>query len=467
MYQIKFGTDGWREIIGDNFTTANVKRVAFATAKWLNQSDLDKSCVVGYDCRFGGEMFAKETAVQLASNGIKVLLSTGYVSTPMISLAANRLKTGAGIILTASHNPPSYNGYKIKANYGGPAIPSEVSKVEALILDEVIDNYPSFEELQNKGMIEYSNFEELYLNHCQNSFDMNALEGISEKLIYDAMFGAGKNLVKRLLPKSTILHSDNNPGFLGRAPEPILKNLPEISEEIATSGKYSCGLATDGDADRIGFFDEKGNFVDSHHLILLLIEYLTTFKGYSGKVVKSFSVSDKVQKLCELKGLESITTKIGFKYICEYMVTEDVLIGAEESGGIAIKGHIPERDGVWMGLVLMEYMAKTGKSISQLIQDMYDKVGTFAVERYDLHLNNELKESIINNCKNNSYTNFGTYKIVSVEDTDGFKFRLDNGSWVMIRPSGTEPVLRVYSESSSSASAFDILDQTKTAILGN
>ncbi len=465
MYQIKFGTDGWREIIGDNFTTANVKRVALATAKWLNNSDLDKSCAVGYDCRFGGEMFAKETAIQLASNGIKVLLSTGYVSTPMISLAANRLKMGAGIILTASHNPPSYNGYKIKANYGGPAIPSEVSKVEDLILNEEVSTNITFDELLNIGMIVYSDFEELYLNHCKQSFDMDALEKESEKLIYDAMFGAGKNLVKRLLPKSTILHGDNNPGFLGRAPEPILKNLPEISEEIKTSNKYSCGLATDGDADRIGFFDEKGNFVDSHHLILLLIEYLTTFKGYSGKVVKSFSVSDKVQKLCELKGLESITTKIGFKYICEYMVTDDVLIGAEESGGIAIKGHIPERDGVWMGLVLMEYMAKTGKSISELISEIYAKVGTFAVERYDLHLNNELKELIISNCKSNSYTNFGKYTVVSTEDTDGFKFRLDNGSWVMIRPSGTEPVLRVYSESSSSEAAFDILDATKKAIL--
>lgn len=466
MYQIKFGTDGWREIIGDNFTTSNVRRVAYATSKWLNESDLNKSCVVGYDCRFGGEMFAKSTAVQLASNGVKVYLSSGFVSTPMISLAANRMNTGAGIILTASHNPPSYNGYKIKANYGGPAIPSEVSKVESYIPDAEIAENTSFDALLNAGMIEYCDFEQMYLEHCQNSFDMNALDQISNNLVYDAMFGAGRNLVKRLLPKSTILHGDQNPGFNGRAPEPILKNLPEISELIGKNDKYTCGLATDGDADRIGFFDEKGQFVDSHHLILLLIEYLTTFKGYSGKVVKSFSVSDKVQKLCELKGLESITTKIGFKYICEYMVTDDVLIGAEESGGIAIKGHIPERDGVWMGLVLMEYMAKTGKTISQLISDIYEKVGSFAVERYDLHLNNELKEEIIKNCKSGFYKNFGNYQIDSIEDTDGFKFRLSNGSWVMIRPSGTEPVLRVYSESDSSANAFDILDQTKKAILG-
>ena len=465
MYQIKFGTDGWREIIADEFTVANVRRVAEATATWLNQSDLPQSCVVGYDCRFGGEMFAKETARQLASKGIKVIISQGFVSTPMISLAANQLQTGAGIILTASHNPPTYNGYKIKANYGGPAIPSEVSKVELLIADHTVDAGNTFESHLSDGMISYGDFETMYYNHCLNSFDMQALDSVSSGLVYDAMYGAGQSIVKRLLPKATILHGNHNPGFEGRAPEPILKNLPEIGPLIASNSNFSCGLATDGDADRIGWFDELGNFVDSHHLILLLIEYLTTYKGYSGKVVKSFSVSDKVQKLCDLKGLEAITTKIGFKYICEYMVTEDVLIGAEESGGIAIKGHIPERDGVWMGLVLMEYMAKTGKSISELIKDLYAKVGSFAVERYDLHLTNELKESIISNCKSGSYKNFGTYNILGLEDVDGYKFRLEDGSWVMIRPSGTEPVLRVYSESSSSAAAFAILDATKATIL--
>lgn len=465
MYQIKFGTDGWREIIADEFTVANVRRVANATATWLNQSDLPKSCVVGYDCRFGGEMFAKETARQLAAQGIKVVVSQGFVSTPMISLAANQLKTGAGIILTASHNPPTYNGYKIKANYGGPAIPSEVNKVEALIANNLVDAGASFESYISDGLIFYGDFETMYYDHCLRSFDMQALDGISSGLVYDAMYGAGQAIVKRLLPKSTILHGDHNPGFEGRAPEPILKNLPEIGPLIASNPNNLCGLATDGDADRIGWFDENGQFVDSHHLILLLIEYLTTFKGYSGKVVKSFSVSDKVQKLCDLKGLEAITTKIGFKYICEYMVTDDVLIGAEESGGIAIKGHIPERDGVWMGLVLMEYMAKTGKSVSELIQDMYAKVGSFAVERYDLHLTNELKESIIENCKSRSYTKFGSYDVVDVEDVDGYKFRLSNGSWVMIRPSGTEPVLRVYSESTDSAASFAILDATKSTIL--
>ena len=464
MYKIKFGTDGWRDIIADTFTVENVRRVAKATSDWLNKQDLPKSVVIGYDCRFGGEMFAKESAMVFADNGIHAILSDGFVSTPMISLAANMKQVGLGIILTASHNPPSYNGFKIKANYGGPATPQTVSEIEDLIPDTPVELAQSVDKYFFE-LIEKEDFEKLYLDHCRNNFNMEALESMSSNLLYDAMFGAGRRVVAKLLPDSNIIHGDENPGFLGRAPEPILKNLPEASEMLKENENLTIGLATDGDADRIGFFDENGRFVDSHHLILLLIEYLVDHKNMSGKVVKSFSVSDKVGKLCELKGLETITTKIGFKYICEYMVEDDVLIGAEESGGIAIKGHIPERDGVWMGLVLMEYAAKTGKTISQLIEDVYAKVGKFAVERYDLHINNDLKLSIVDNCKQNKYDSFGEYKVERVEDTDGFKFHLGNETWVMIRPSGTEPVLRVYAEATDSNAAFAILEATKAAIL--
>ena len=464
MYNIKFGTDGWRDIIADTFTVENVRRVAKATSDWLNKQDLPKSVVIGYDCRFGGEMFAKESAMIFADNGIHVILSDGFVSTPMISLAANMKQVGLGIILTASHNPPSYNGFKIKANYGGPATPQTVSEIEDLIPDTPVELAQSFDKYFFE-LIEKEDFEKLYLDHCRKNFNMEALESMSSSLLYDAMFGAGRKVVAKLLPDSNIIHGDENPGFLGRAPEPILKNLPEASQMLKENENLTIGLATDGDADRIGFFDENGRFVDSHHLILLLIEYLVDHKNMSGKVVKSFSVSDKVGKLCELKGLDTITTKIGFKYICEYMVEDDVLIGAEESGGIAIKGHIPERDGVWMGLVLMEYAAKTGKTISQLIEDVYAKVGKFAVERYDLHINNDLKLSIVDNCKQNKYDSFGEYKVERVEDTDGFKFHLGNETWVMIRPSGTEPVLRVYAEAADSDAAIAILEATKAAIL--
>jgi phosphomannomutase len=383
----------------------------------------------------------------------------------MVSLGAKKLGADAGIIITASHNPPTYNGFKIKAGYGGPATQSVIDEVESMISDRDISPALPLSHYEKMDYIVRAELEDLYLEHVRNSFDMEALQSISHGLVYDAMFGAGQNVIKKLLPDATLLHATHNPGFNGRAPEPILKNLPEISSLIENNDRFLCGLATDGDADRIGFFDEKGRFVDSHHLILLLVNYLTEYKGFSGKVVKSFSVSDKVEQLCKVKGLQTITTKIGFKYICEYMVTEDVLIGAEESGGIAIKGHIPERDGIWMGLVLLEYMAKTGKSISELIADIYKTIGSFAVERYDLHLDAETKDNIVNQCKAGDYATFGSYIVQSIEDTDGFKFRLGDAGWVMIRPSGTEPVLRVYAESVNSAAAFSILDAVKNSIL--
>ncbi|MEC8692951.1 MAG: phosphoglucomutase/phosphomannomutase family protein, partial [Bacteroidota bacterium] len=231
MYTIKFGTDGWRDIIADTFTVENVRRVAKATSDWLNKQDLTKSVVIGYDCRFGGEMFAKESAMVFADNGIHVILSDGFVSTPMISLAANMKQVGLGIILTASHNPPSYNGFKIKANYGGPATPKTVSEIENLIPDTPVEIAQSSDKYFFE-LIKKEDFEKIYLDHCRNNFNMEALESMSSHLLYDAMFGAGRKVVAKLLPDSNIIHGDENPGFLGRAPEPILKNLPEASKML-------------------------------------------------------------------------------------------------------------------------------------------------------------------------------------------------------------------------------------------
>lgn len=464
-YKIKFGTDGWREIIADNYTVENVLRVAEATSIWLNNNFNSPTVTLGYDCRFGGAMFAEFTARCLANNGIKVFLSPSFVTTPMISLANVVLKTNAGIIITASHNPPNYNGFKLKADFGGPVLPEEIEKVEKLIPENANRELPSVENFISAGKIEYSDFEKIYMDHVHTSFNVNKILSVSGSLIYDAMFGAGQHVVKKLLPNANLMHCEFNPAFNGVAPEPILKNLGEISEMIKNSSDLTCGLATDGDADRIGFFDSKGRFVDSHHLILLIMNYLVKYKNLRGKVVKSFSVSSKVDKLAAHLGLETITTKIGFKYICKHMVEDDVLIGAEESGGLAIKGHIPERDGVWMGLVLLEYMAETGKTVETLVNEMYDIIGPFAVERYDLTISQELKDKIILACKSGQFTQFGAYRVTKTEDIDGYKFHLPADEWVMIRPSGTEPVLRVYAESFDSKGAFAILDAVKEQIL--
>ena len=280
------------------------------------------------------------------------------------------------------------------------------------------------------------------------------------RLGYDAMFGAGQNVIKRLFPNAHLLHCEHNPSFHGQAPEPIGRNLEQLASDIANDDSINLGLANDGDADRIGMFDENGKFVDSHHLLLLLLDYLHEYKNLDGKVIVTFSVTDKMKKLASLFNLDFEVTQIGFKYIAEIMTKEDVLVGGEESGGLAVKGHIPERDGVWIGLVIMEYMAKTGKSINELIQGIYDKVGSFAMDRDDLHISNDKKWAIMDCCKEGDITSIGGRDVIKTEDIDGYKFYLSEDEWVMIRPSGTEPVLRVYSQAPTQEATRKILNDT-------
>jgi len=469
MTKIKFGTDGWRAIIAQEFTVQNVQRVAYATALWLKETAANPTAVVGNDCRFGGKLFSSTVARVFASMGIKVYLAGNeFVSTPMVSLGTVKLKADLGVIITASHNPPAYNGFKIKAHYGGPATPAIIDAVESRIPDEISLNPASLEDYTKEGLIEEVDLETLYCEHVRKSFDLEAIHSSGLELAYDAMYGAGQHVMRRLFPDITFLHAENNPGFDGQAPEPIHKNLTELSETIRLSGNIDSALATDGDADRIGFYNHKGEFIDSHHIILLLIQYLHKYKGLQGEVVTTFSCTGKIEALCKKYGLPHTVTKIGFKYICDLMVNsgKSYLVGGEESGGIAVSGYIPERDGIWIGLTLWEYMAKTGQSLDDLIAQLYDEVGAFAVERYDLHVSEELKQQIIADCQAGKYTAFGDHKILRTEDMDGYKFHFDGDSWVMIRPSGTEPVLRVYAEGRSSEEAFSILDATKAVLLG-
>jgi phosphomannomutase len=468
MTKIKFGTDGWRAIIAKDFTVENVARVTEATATWLKKNYEKPSVVVGHDCRFAGELFAETTARVFIANGIKVYLAKDFVSTPMISLGALKLGASLGIIITASHNPPSYNGYKLKGHYGGPLIPEKIQEIEDIIADTYkfdLDTI-SLKDAESKGLLEYTNLEDMYVQHVEESFDIKAIKNSNMKLAYDSMFGAGKNVMKRLFPEIIHLHDDDNPGFHGQAPEPIHKNLLEFSELIKKDGKISCGLCTDGDADRIGLYDSKGNFVDSHHIILLLVKYLVEEKKYGGKIVAAFSVTPRINKLATLYNLPIVITQIGFKHIAGYMITEDVIMGGEESGGIAIKGHIPERDGIWMGLTIWEYMAKSGKSLEQLIEDLYKITGPFVYERNDLHLDEATKQKVIKGCKDDIYKSFGSYKVERLETIDGWKYHFENEQWLMIRASGTEPVLRLYAESDTLENTRKLLKAAQETLLG-
>jgi phosphomannomutase len=460
--KIKFGTDGWRAIIADDYTVENVARVTVATAEWLKQNFDKPSVVIGHDCRFAGELFT-ETAVKVFINaGIPVKMAIGFVSTPMVSLGAVKLGCSIGVVITASHNPPSYNGFKLKSHHGGPLSPEKVQEVEDIIPD--ISNIDLASISMDSDLIEVIDLETMYVDHAKANFDLEAIEKSGLVLAYDAMYGSGQNALKRLLPNTHFLHCDYNPSFMGQAPEPIAKNLQELEAFIKERGDIDCALATDGDADRIGLYNGSGEFIDSHHIILLLIHYLKHYKGMTGKVATAFSTTPRVKVMADHYGLESEVVKIGFKYIASIMIEEDVLVGGEESGGIATKGHIPERDGIWMGLIIWEFMAKSGKTLDDLIREVYEIVGPFKFERSDLHITEELKQKIVANCKADKYKSFGEYQVKEVGTIDGFKFFFDENRWVMIRPSGTEPVLRTYAEAPTMEEVRKILQVTKETI---
>lgn len=464
MSQIKFGTDGWRAIIAKDYTVANVERVAEGTAKWMLMRGMNQ-VVIGYDCRFGGKMFSEVVASVLGNYGIKCIMSDHFSSTPMVSLGVVKTASDLGIVITASHNPPSYNGYKLKSSFGGPSIPSDIEEVEALIPQDALSSFPSIEELEAKELIEYVDLEQMYIDHVNACFNMDLIRNSGFRLAFDAMYGAGQNVIRRLFPDARLLHCEYNPSFMGQAPEPIGRNLGELASLLASDASLSLGLANDGDADRIGLFDEDGKFVDSHHILLLLLYYLYEYKKLTGKVVITFSVTDKMKKLAELYGLPCEVTKIGFKYIAEIMTQEDVLVGGEESGGLAVKGHIPERDGVWIGLMIMEFMAVTKKSVKTLIQEIYSKVGPFEFDRDDLHLTNEKKAEVMDKCASGKITHVGHHPVIRTEGMDGYKFYISDDTFIMVRASGTEPLLRVYCQAPDAAAVRTVLNLAKDTLL--
>jgi phosphomannomutase len=457
---IKFGTDGWRAIIADDFTVDNVARIASATSRWVVQAKLPKVAVVGHDCRFGGELFAEAVTKVLLHEGFIVHLARGPVSTPMVSLGTKELNAGIGIIITASHNPPEYNGFKVKGGFGGPLLEDDVRAIESRITEWTGVELRTVDlgHYEQRERLLHIDLESMYVQKVEEAFDLEAIRNSGLEFAFDAMYGSGQDVMRRLFPDITFLHCERNPLFDGISPEPILKNLGEFAEMILLAENIDCGLAVDGDADRIALFDKAGNYIDSHHVLMLLIKYLHHHKGMTGKVGAGFSSSVKVKLLCEHYGLELETVKIGFKHLCGIMLRDDVLVGGEESGGIAVKGHIPERDGIWNGILIWEMMARTGKSLRELIDEVYTITGPFAFERSDLTISTALKESVIDRCRSRAFKAFGSYQVQHVEDFDGWKFWLSDHSWVMIRPSGTEPVLRTYAEAETREEALAILE---------
>ena len=444
MDQIKFGTDGWRAIIAYTYTVENVRRVAEGTALWMKSKGFRK-VVIGHDCRFGGKLFLQEACRVLGGHEIECFYAEGYVSTPMVSLGVLQQKADIGIVITASHNPPDYNGFKLKSSYGGPTIPSDIEQVESLIPDKEILPKQDFSTLNSIGILKKVDLEQAYFDHVISHFNLQLIQE-KTNVAFDAMYGAGQRIMTRLFPKLKSFHCSWNPGFDGTAPEPISKNLTDITAFLKENPDQYTAIANDGDADRVCMIDPNGNMVDSHHILLLLVHYLAGYKKMTGKIVVSFSVTNKLKKLADYYGLELVITKIGFKYIAEYMISEDVLVAGEESGGLAIKGHIPERDGVWIGITILEFMAATGKTINELIQDVYQITGSFAYDRLDLHLSDDQMSKVKQRLANDKFDQWGDFHCINFESLDGQKYYFEDDAWLMFRASGTEPVLRIYAQ---------------------
>ncbi|MCC6300395.1 MAG: phosphoglucomutase/phosphomannomutase family protein [Anaerolineales bacterium] len=469
---IHFGTDGWRAVISDSFTFDNLRIVAQAIADavgsehWDQRSSpVDKSSgsedtpdpkriAVGFDTRFLSDRFAGEVARVLAANGFTVLLAQSDSPTPAISFAVKHQRAIAGVMITASHNAPRYNGVKLKGAFGGSALPEQCRRVEVYINDNEQQargpNLMDFKKARAAGLIQKFNPLPAYFDHLRTLINTDAIADNPQRFVVDAMFGSGRGVIKSFLQGTgceiSEIRGEMNPGFGGIHPEPIAKNLGALASAIS-AGMGNFGIATDGDADRIGAMDERGEFVDPHKIMALALKYLVETRGWSGAVVRTVSTTRMIDRLAKRYGLKLYETPVGFNHIADYMMQEDVLIGGEESGGISFKGHIPEGDGPIMGLLLVEMMAQSGKTLQGMVNDLLADVGPAFYERTDLRLSSPVaKKEMTEFLTNQAPAEIGGEKVSEISQRDGVKYIMSDDSWLLIRPSGTEPVLRVYAE---------------------
>jgi alpha-D-glucose phosphate-specific phosphoglucomutase len=462
---IHFGTDGWRAVISDSFTFDNLRILAQAIADAIASDHWDKSgnggpkpdptkIVVGFDTRFLSDRFAGEVARVLAANGFTVLLAQADAPTPVISFAVKHHGAIAGIMITASHNAPRYNGVKLKAAFGGSALQEQCYRVEVYISDNEQrargPNLMDFDRARQARLIQKFNPLPPYFDHLRTLINTDAIADNPQRFAVDSMYGAGRGVIKSFLQGTgcdiSEVRAEMNPGFGGIHPEPLAKNLGALASAIS-SGMGNFGLATDGDADRIGAMDERGTFVDPHKVMALSLKYLVEHRDLGGAVVRTVSTTRMVDRLAKKYGLQLIETPVGFNYIADQMLHGDVLIGGEESGGISFKGHIPEGDGPLMGLLLTEMIASTGKPLVELVDDLLDEVGPVTYQRVDLRLSRPIAKAEMTDLLTRSAPKeIGGHKVGEINQRDGVKYVMVDDSWLLIRPSGTEPVLRVYAE---------------------
>ena len=452
---IKFGTDGWRAVISESFTFDNLRLVAQAIADYLRaQNGDDPSIVVGFDTRFLSDRYAAEVARVMAANGIRTWLARADTPTPAVSYAiVNRQATG-GVMVTASHNAPRYNGVKLKASYGGSVSPGEAKRVEQILAGNLesgrTPQLMALEDAVAEGLVHKFDPAWAYYEHLSTLIDLDCISAAELRVVADGMYGSGRGVIGEVLARgrSRVLNirHEMNPGFGGIHPEPITKHLGLLMSTIQ-SGHWMVGLATDGDADRIGAVDARGEFVDPHRIFALILRYLVEKRGWQGKVVRTVSTTRMIDRIAAQHGLPVVETPVGFNHIADLMLAGGVLMGGEESGGMSIMNHIPEGDGVLMGLLLLEVMAEAGKPLHALVEAMLATYGPAEYERVDMKLKRPVaKEEMVQMMLGRAPDTIGGVAVEEIQTTDGVKYYLADGSWLLIRPSGTEPVLRVYAE---------------------
>jgi phosphomannomutase len=450
---IKFGTDGWRGVIADDFTYANVRRVAQGAAQYMRTRSNEPVAVVGYDCRFASEDFAQAVAEIFASNGIKTLIFDRPSPTQVASWTViDQKATGAGVI-TASHNPYQFNGFKYKTETGS-AVPSEViAELERNI--GALDSVPPPDRTVSHGLVTRYDPRQPYYAQIARMVDIDAIKDAGLRIVHECMYGSGYGYITDMIGggRTTVteLHNQRNPLFGGMNPEPIPPNIDSTLALMKVGNQDLC-ICTDGDADRVGIIDEGGRFINQLQVFALLMLYLFEIRGLRGPVVKTVNMTAMVDKLGAEFGERVHEVAVGFKYVAPKMMETNALLGGEESGGYAVRGHIPERDGILIGLMFADMMVKSGKSISQLLADLEQRVGPHAYARHDIHLPRDTydadRKRILEALEKNEPNDITGVAVQRVRSDDGFKFYLADGSWVLLRASGTEPLIRVYSEAS-------------------
>ncbi|MDP3791053.1 MAG: phosphoglucomutase/phosphomannomutase family protein [Candidatus Omnitrophota bacterium] len=465
MSIIKFGTDGWRAVISENFTFDNVKKVAQAMADYiLSQKEVLKGrefkAVVGYDTRFLSYKYAEISACIIASNGIPVILADKASPTPSVSYAIKDKNLVGGIVITASHNPARYNGMKYKAHYSGSAGPEITKKIESLIgINDV--KFRPLKELKEEGILTVEDIVSRHLAFIKKYVNLKIIKASRMKVLVDSMYGVGDNYIADLLKGGKIkvdtIHEDANPGFGNINPEPIMPNLKELAD-MTKKYKYSVGLATDGDADRLGVTLPNGKLLTGHKVMTLLLLHLLEDKKIKGDVIQTICGTALIEKICKKYGLKMHETHVGFKYICDIMQKEDVLIGGEETGGVAFKGYIPERDGILSGLLILEMMATRRKKLEDIIKSVDKEYGTYEYRRLDMRVPDDKKNMLMDYLKQNTLKKVLDMDVVEVKNYDGYKFICKDRSWFMLRLSGTEPIVRVYAEAPNEKTALAILE---------